>query len=128
MILTIIFTLLFIIITTLLIVYCIKVGDWVLMPFEIIVICLLLPLMIVAINNGIAQEIQYQKYSYERETLEYRLEQLDTNITGNELLYKEITSFNNDLRGKKYWGNNVWTNWLYNQKVIELDYIEIPKN
>ena len=75
-----------------------------------------------------AQEIQYQKYSYERETLEYRLEQLDTNITGNELLYKEITSFNNDLRGKKYWGNNVWTNWLYNQKVIELDYIEIPKN
>ena len=80
--------------------------------------------LIIAMNFGF-QEIYFNNTVYEKQVLEYRLEQQD-NIAGNELLYKDITEFNNSLRSTKRLANNPWTSWFDNQKVAELDYIEIP--
>ncbi len=70
-------------------------------------------------------DIHYQNKLYEREMLEYRIEHIEDNITGNEMLYNDIVEFNNELRSTKKWANNPWTNWLYNQDIATIDYIEI---
>lgn len=70
-------------------------------------------------------DIQYQNKLYEREMLEYRIEHIEENITGNEMLYNDIVEFNNELRSTKKWANNPWTNWFYNQDIATIDYIEI---
>jgi hypothetical protein len=57
--------------------------------------------------------------------LEYRIEHIEENITGNEMLYNDIVEFNNELRSTKKWANNPWTNWFYNQDIATIDYIEI---
>lgn len=77
--------------------------------------------------NRITYTINYEKKIYEREVLEYRLEKLDDNITGNELLYNDIVEFNNYLRETKKWANDPWTSWLWNQKIAGIDYIELPE-
>lgn len=78
-------------------------------------------------TNRITYTINYEKKIYEREVLEYRLEKLDDNITGNELLYNDIVEFNNSLRETKKWANDPWTSWLWNQKIAGIDYIELPE-
>lgn len=73
----------------------------------------------------INRDIKYQNKMYEREMLEYRIEHIEENITGNEMLYNDIVKFNNELRSTKKWANSLWTNWFYNQDIAEIDYIEI---
>lgn len=70
------------------------------------------------------KQIDYEKALYEKQVLEYRLENCE-DLQGNELLYADITAFNNKLRNTKYWANNLWTSWFYNDKVVTIDYIEI---
>lgn len=70
-------------------------------------------------------QIDYEKTLYQREVLVYRLENIENDVVGNELLYNEIIEFNNDLRTTKYYANNLWTNWFFNQKIAKIDYIEI---
>lgn len=61
----------------------------------------------------------------EKTMLEYRLSK-DKDIAGNEFIYSDITKFNNKLRSAKKWANNPWTSWFNNQKIAEIDYIEVP--
>lgn len=70
-------------------------------------------------------ENTYQNTIYEKQVIEYRLENEDENTVGNELLYNDIVEFNNSLRSVKKWANNPWTNWFYNADVATIDYIEI---
>ena len=79
----------------------------------------------VIIGQVSAREIDYQNTLYEKEMLEYRIEHMEQNITGNEMLYSDIVEFNNELRRVKKWANNPWTNWFNNQKVATIDYIEL---
>jgi L-cystine uptake protein TcyP (sodium:dicarboxylate symporter family) len=74
----------------------------------------------------INEDIEYQNAYYHKATLEYRLENIEKNNVGNEHLYNDIVEFNNSLRFTKKWANNPWTNWFNNQRISELDYIEIP--
>lgn len=71
------------------------------------------------------ENIYYQNVLYEKEMLEYRIEHIEENITGNELLYNDIVEFNNELRSVKKWANSPWTNWFYNQDIATIDYIEL---
>lgn len=71
------------------------------------------------------KDVEYQNKLYEKEMLEYRISKQD-NINGNELLYTQIIDFNNDLRYKKKWAANPWTNWFINQDIAnKIDYITI---
>ena len=87
-------------------------------------ICLLLCIMGI-LFTVVNYDIAYQNKLYEKEMLEYRIEQIDEDITGNEMLYNDIVEFNNDLRHTKKWTNNLWTNWFYNQKIASIDYVEL---
>lgn len=70
-------------------------------------------------------DIYYQNKLHEREMLEYRIELIEENMTGNEMLYNDIIEFNNELRSVKKWANSHWTNWFYNQDIATIDYIEL---
>lgn len=76
--------------------------------------------------NFATYNLEYENKLYEREVLEYRLESVDNNITGNELLYNDIVAFNNTLRFAKKYANNPWLSWFNNQKIASIDYIELP--
>lgn len=77
------------------------------------------------IGNATTCELNYQNVMHEKEMLEYRIEHMEENITGNEMLYNDIVAFNNELRNVKKWANNPWTNWFNNQDIASIDYIEL---
>lgn len=80
------------------------------------------------IGTQINRDVKCQNTLYEKEVLEYRIEEADKNIVGNELLYGDIVEFNNDLRTIKKWANNPWTNWFFNEDIATIDYVEINGN
>lgn len=75
----------------------------------------------------INKEVDYQNAIYEKEVLEYRIENMESDITGNEMLYNDIVEFNNGLRSAKKWANNSWTNWFYNKDIATIDYVEYSR-
>ena len=81
--------------------------------------------LVMSISNYINYDLNYQCALYEKQVLECRLENKDTNTVGNELLYNDIVEFNNELRRTKKYANSPWTNWLYNADIATIDYIEI---
>jgi uncharacterized protein YneF (UPF0154 family) len=97
--------------------------------------CLMLTLGIVGtlfsgtfiLSNAMNHDLKYQNKLHEREMLEYRIEHMEDNITGNEMLYNDIVEFNNELRATKKWANSPWTNWFNNQDIAAMDYIELEE-
>lgn len=79
-------------------------------------------LILVNIGN---YDVKYQNALHQKEMLEYRIEHMEENITGNEMLYNDIVEFNNELRSTKKWANNPWTNWFNNQDIAAMDYVEL---
>lgn len=79
----------------------------------------------IALGNAAIYDLDYQNALHEREVIEYRLDHMSENITGNEMLYNDIVEFNNKLRSQKKWANNPWTSWFNNKKIAALDYIEL---
>ena len=77
------------------------------------------------ISVQVDKDVNYQNALYEKEVLEYRLESVEENNIGNELLYNDIIEFNNELRVTKKWANNFWVNWFYNQDIATIDYIDL---
>lgn len=78
-------------------------------------------------ETKINEDIDYQSALYEKEVIEYRIDNMSDNIVGNEMLYNDVVEFNNELRRIKKWANNPWVNLLYNQKIASIDYIEIGR-
>lgn len=72
----------------------------------------------------VPKQVNYENAVAKREALEYRLEHREENIVGNEMLYSEITEFNNGLRGKKRYADSPWIGWFVNDKIAEIDYID----
>ena len=95
------------------------------MPSFVIGIAALIVSLAVICKVQINRDIDYQNKLYERTTLEYRIENEDAHTTGNELLYRDIVEFNNDLRRTKKWANNPWVSWFWNWDIATIDYIEI---
>ena len=78
--------------------------------------------MLILFNVG-NYDVDYQNALHKKEMLEYRIEHMEDNITGNEMLYNDIVEFNNELRNKKKWANNPWTNWFNNQDIAAIEYV-----
>jgi hypothetical protein len=77
------------------------------------------------IDAQVNGDVNYQNKLYEKEMLEYRIDNMENDIVGNEMLYNDIVEFNNELRSIKKWANNPWTNWFYNQDIATIDYVEL---
>lgn len=77
------------------------------------------------ISNYVNYDLKYQNKLHEKEVLEYRIEHMSDNLTGNEMLYNDIVEFNNELRYTKKFANSPWTNWFNNQDIAAMDYIEL---
>lgn len=80
---------------------------------------------IIGIKVQCFEEQDYQQKLYERQVLEYRVSQIDENVTGNELVYADVVEFNNELRKCKLYHDSLWVGIFYNDKVATLDYIVI---
>jgi hypothetical protein len=94
----------------------------------LIVLLFSIPLVIagsIAMAVQIPKEKDYQQAVYERQVIEYRLENKDDNIVGNELLYKDIVEFNNNLRQHKRYADSFWIGIFHNDKIATIEYIEI---
>ena len=85
----------------------------------------LIAVSVVVMCVHIPKERDYQNALYEKQVLEYRLDHIEDSIVGSEMLYSEITDFNNRLRGCKYYSDSPWTGLFYNDKIAALDYIDI---
>lgn len=79
---------------------------------------------VIIIDTHAGSYIKYQNKLYEKKVLEYRINNMEDNIVGNEMIYNDIVEFNNELRSIKKWANNPWTNWFYNKDIATIDYIE----
>lgn len=83
---------------------------------------------IIILFNAGNYDVDYQNALHKKEMLEYRIEHMEDNIVGNEMLYNDIVEFNNELRNEKKWANNPWTNWFTNQDIAAIDYVELDDN
>ena len=79
----------------------------------------------IIIGNMSYHDLEYQNKLHEKEMLEYRVDHITENMTGNEMLYNDIVEFNNTLRAEKKWANSPWTNWFCNQEIAAMDYVEL---
>ena len=95
---------------------------WLLIVLSIAFIIFIVTFLII---NTSTHDVEYQNMLHKREMLEYRIEHMEENITGNEMLYNDIVEFNNELRNTKKWANSLWTNWFNNQYIAAIDYIEL---
>lgn len=80
---------------------------------------------IAIIDVNVNKDIYYQNTLYEKEMLEYRIDNMEDNIVGNEMLYNDIVEFNNELRSVKKWAYNPFTNWFYVKEIAAIDYVEL---
>ena len=88
---------------------------------SIITLCSIIFVLI----NVTTYDVDYQNMLHTKEMLEYRIDHMEENITGNEMLYNDIVEFNNKLRAEKKWALNPWTDWFNNKDIASIDYIEL---
>ena len=81
------------------------------------------------VENACAEKT-YTDYVEKRESIEYRLEQMneDTNLLVNGGTYEDLLDYNKTIRSYKTWSDSFWTGWFYADKIATLDYIELPKS
>lgn len=84
--------------------------------------------LVLILINASTYDVEYQNMLHTKDMLEYRIEHMEENITGNEMLYNDIVEFNNKLRAEKKWALNPWTDWFNNQDIASIDYIELDGN
>jgi hypothetical protein len=102
--------------------------EWIKFPALFIGSIITTASIVIILINATIYDVEYQNMLYTKEMLEYRIEHMEENITGNEMLYNDIVKFNNALRAEKKWANNPWTNWFNNQDIASIDYIELNGN
>ena len=99
--------------------------EWVQLPAIFVGSIIAATCIVVILINASTYDIEYQNTLHTKEMLEYRIEHMEENITGNEMLYSDIVEFNNELRRVKKWANNPWTNWFSNKDIASIDYITL---
>ena len=75
------------------------------------------------IANQAFSKMAYRKLVVEKEMLEYRLK--NENLSGNELLYRDITEFNLKIEDEIYVVNNPWISWFGRKKIANIGKIEV---
>ena len=84
-------------------------------------------IMCLCINADINSDLEYQNMLLERKSIEYRLEQAESedSFMTNGGVYYDAVLFNKDLRAYKTYTHNFWVGWFWADKPAELDYIEL---
>ena len=75
------------------------------------------------IENQLAKKIE------EKNAIEYRLKQIDTNdenLLVNGGVYSDIVEYNKDIHDYKYYGSSLFTNWFVPYELTQLEYISLP--
>ena len=66
----------------------------------------------------------------EYEALCKRVEIINSNyedVSKSDII-KDVAKWNKKVYSEKYWSKNIWTNWFYDQDVVdELEYIDLPE-
>ena len=83
--------------------------------------------MCLCINADINADLEYQNMLLERTSIEYRLEQAESedSFMTNGGVYYDAVQFNNDLRAYKTYTHNFWVGLFWTDKPAELEYIEL---
>lgn len=71
-----------------------------------------------------AKQIDYEVVLLERQTIQDRINDEHYTVIGNEMVYHDALEFNTELAQQKYWNENPWTSWFFNDLIAEIDYIE----
>ncbi len=74
------------------------------------------------------EQLHYEDMVEQREILEYRLENEDATLNGNNELYNDVLYFNKDLRKHKTYSDSIWIGCFFNQKIHEIEYIELSRD
>lgn len=83
-------------------------------------------LMSLCANVGADNRIAKNQIKYETLCKTYKLIQSDYEDISKVEVLEEIAKWNTKVQDEKYWSENPWTNWFYNQKVADsLQYIDI---
>lgn len=69
----------------------------------------------------------YVEMVYKREVIELRLDNIEKDLVGNELIYHDIIEFNNKLHTIKKYSKSIWLNWFCNDLIATIDYIQIDE-
>lgn len=85
----------------------------------------LITCIVYMLSAQIPKQRDYEQVLCEKQVLEYRLEKQEDNLTGNELLYRDIVELNNRIMVNKRYSDNFWIGLFYNDKIATIDYIEI---
>ena len=103
--------------------YCVGIGMSILMGMAVIGLCV--AMMGIHLPSN---QVQYNRTKMEYDMLQYRVEHIEDNNVGNELLYNDIVEFNKELYDIKRMANNKWINWFVVEQIAELDYIKIEED
>lgn len=90
----------------------------------ILIVCSIL----ITIDNCTVENTLAKK-AEEKNAIEYRLKQIDTNdknLLVNGGVYSDIVEYNKKIHDYKYYGSNLFTNWFIPYKLTQLDYISLP--
>lgn len=74
----------------------------------------------------ITKDYKYEQLLHEKQTIEYRLE--NPELSGNELLYRDIVELNNEIRKHKTYAKSLWIGIFYNEKIASLDYVLVDSD
>lgn len=77
-------------------------------------------------RSPISEQMYYDQMVEKREIIVYRLEHENASLDGNVDLYQDVLNFNYTIRDHKYWSDNIWIGIFHNQKIQDLEYIELP--
>ena len=77
------------------------------------------------VSTQMKADLEYQNMLHQKEMIEYRIERMDENVVGNEMLFNDIVEFNNELRAAKKYVNNPFVNWFQVSEIATIDYIEL---
>lgn len=80
--------------------------------------------------KGIGEDRIIERNRMKYESLQRRIEVVNSEYedASRSDLIKDINEWNEKVYDKKYWAKNPWTNWFFNQKIVDkLEYIDFEE-
>ena len=92
------------------------------------VILIILISMIISAHVFDSKKIADNKMEYEALCKRIEIINSDYEDVSKSDIIKDVAKWNKKVYSEKYWGKNIWTNWFYDQDVVdELEYIDLPE-
>lgn len=80
--------------------------------------------------KGVGENRVIEQNRMKYESLQRRIEVVNSEYedASRSDLIKDINEWNEKVYDRKYWAKNSWTNWFFNQKIVdELEYIDFEE-